>query len=124
MKIKEGVMADQQKKKMTDLLAFIMDMRGGAVAQDLNEKFNEVVGAVLDTGGKGQLTIELNVEPSKMGLGGAVIEVSSEHKCKVKKPELAIGKATFFVTKEGVLTRNDPNQTSMFDATAPAERRQ
>lgn len=105
-----------ETKKMTDLLSFLTDMRGGAVAIDLNQKFNEVVKSVLDTGGKGTLTIELNLEPSKMGVGGMVLEVSSEHKCKLKKPELPIGKATFFVTKDGTLTRHDPNQTSMFDA--------
>ena len=37
---------------MTDLLAVLLDMRNGAVAADCNTKFNEVLRAVIDTGGK------------------------------------------------------------------------
>ncbi len=100
---------------MTDLLQVLLDMRNGQVATDCNAKFNEVLGAVLETGGKGELTIKLFVKPSKMGMGGAVIEVETEHECKTKKPELAVGRSFFFVTKEGDLTRDDPAQTAMFD---------
>lgn len=99
---------------MNDILAVLMDMRSGAVASDISSKFDEVVKAVLDTGGKGELTIKLFVKPSKMGMGGCVIEVEAEHECKLKKPELAIGRSVFFVTKDGKLTREDPNQTAMF----------
>ena len=100
---------------MTDILAVLLDMRNGAVAADCNTKFNEVLRAVIDTGGKGKLTIELNIAPSKMGMGGAVVEVETTHECKMKKPELAVGKSHFFVTSEGDLTREDPSQTAMFE---------
>jgi len=100
---------------MTSLLSVLTDMRNGKVAIDCNEKFNEVLRAVLDTGGNGKLTIELSIKPSKMGMGGAVIEVETEHNCKMKKPELEIGKAFFFVTKDGDLTRDDPDQEKMFE---------
>ena len=100
---------------MTDVLAFILDMRNGAVAMDVNNKFNEMVKAVIETGGKGELVIKLLVKPSKMGMGGTVIEVETDHECKTKKPELAIGRSTFYVTKEGDLTRNDPAQENMFE---------
>lgn len=99
---------------MTDLLSVLLDMRGGAVANDCNVKFNDVLRAVLETGGKGKLTIDINIAPSKMGMGGAVLEVEATHECKTKKPELAIGKAFFFVTPDGTLTRDDPSQTAMF----------
>lgn len=99
---------------MTDLLQTLLDMRNGAVASDCNEKFNEVLKAVLDTGGKGELSIKIFIRPSKMGMGAAVIEVETEHECKMKKPELGIGRSIFFVTKEGTLTRNDPAQEAMF----------
>ncbi len=100
---------------MTDLLKILLDMRNGKVAMDCNEKFNEVLKAVLDTGGKGELTIKLFVKPSKMGMGGAVIEVETEHEAKMKKPELAIGRSFFFVGKDGTLTRDDPDQEGMFE---------
>jgi len=97
-----------------DILQVLMDMRSGAVAADINEKFNEMVTAVLETSGKGELIITLKAEPSKFGMGGAVLEVQTEHQCKMKKPELAVGKSFFFVTKDGQLTRDDPAQEAMF----------
>jgi hypothetical protein len=109
---------------MTDLLAILLEMRSGKVATDCNMKFNDVLKSVLETGGKGELTIKLFIKPSKMGMGGAVIEVETEHECKVKKPELAVGRSFFFVTNDGELTREDPEQTAMFaeEATKEAKR--
>jgi len=108
-------MQSEPEVPKTDILAFILDMRSGQVAQDCNEKFNTVLAAVLDTGKKGVLTLTLTVEPSKFGMGGAVLEVKANHELKIKKPELEIGEATFFVTKDGRLTREDPAQTAMFE---------
>lgn len=102
-------------RSVNDILQTIMDMRNGAVAADINAKFDEMVTAVLETGGKGELVVSLKVEPSKLGMGGAVLEVQAQHTCKMKKPELEVGKAFFFVTKDGTLTRDDPAQTAMFE---------
>lgn len=99
---------------MTDLLQVILDMRNGQVAADCNAKFNEVLKAVIETGGKGELNVKFRIKPSKMGMGGAVVEVETDHECKVKKPELEIGRSFFFVTKDGDLTRDDPDQAAMF----------
>lgn len=107
---------------MNDVLQVILDMRGGAVAADINAKFNEMAQAVLETGGKGQLVITLNLEPSKLGMGGAVLEVQATHDCKMKKPELKVGTAFFFVTKDGQLTRDDPAQSAMFALEQPAQK--
>ncbi len=104
-----------QQKPMTDVLGVLLDMRNGAVARDLNEKFNAVIEGVLATGQKGQLNLKLFVKPSKMGMGGSVIEVQASHEISLKVPELEIGNATFFVSKQGTLMRNDPNQESMFE---------
>jgi hypothetical protein len=103
---------------LTDLLQILLDMRSGQVAADCNAKFSEVLKAVLDTGGKGELNIKLFIRPSKMGMGGAVIEVETEHECKMKKPELEVGRSFFFVTAEGDLTRDDPAQVAMFELEA------
>lgn len=96
-----------------DLLGILLDMRNGQVAADCNQKFKDVLDAVLETGGKGELTIKLFINPSKFAMGGAVVEVETEHECKAKRPELKVGKATFFVTKDGRLSREHPDQASM-----------
>ncbi len=116
----------QEEKKNTDLLQVLLDMRNGQVAADCNQKFNEVLGAVLDTGGKGELTIKIFIKPSKMGMGAAVLEVETAHECKTKKPELEVGRSFFFVTKDGTLTRDDPAQVAMFqmEAQEPKDRKE
>ncbi len=76
---------------MTDILRLLFDMRDGEVAQDIARHFDELKKAVLETRGKGKLTIELALEPSKCAIGGAVLEIKTEHTCKVKKPELMVG---------------------------------
>lgn len=108
---------------MTDFLATILDMRSGKVAQDCNNKFNEVLQAVRDTGGNGKFTINLLIKPSKMGMGGAVIEVEMEHNTKVVKPELAVGRSFFFVNDKGDLTREDPETEDMFATEEPINER-
>ena len=108
----------------TDLLAVLLDMRQGKVAQNCNEKFNEVLAAVIETGGKGELTIKLMIKPSKMGMGAAVVEVELDHDIKLKKPELEIGKSFFFVTQEGALSRDDPDQAAMFNAEPTPENKE
>lgn len=99
---------------MTDFLNVLCEARNGAIAVDLNDKFNRVLTAVLETAGTGELTIKLKVEPSKQGFGGAVIEVNITHDVKLKVPELKVGSAMFYVV-DGELRREDPAQTQMFD---------
>ena len=103
----------EPERNQTDLLAVLLDMRNGRVAKDCNDKFNQVLSGVLDTGGKGELTIKLFLEPEKMGIGGSVIEVKTSHECKMKIPEISVGSARFFVTERGTLTRNDPDQQDL-----------
>lgn len=100
---------------MTDVLQALMEMRNGEVAMDCNRKFNELLSAVLETGTKGKFSLSIEIKPSKFALGGAVLEVETQHECKVKKPELNVGRSLFFVAKDGRLTRDDPAQESMFN---------
>ena len=99
---------------MTDILRVLFDMRQGEVAADISRHFDELKTAVLETRGKGKLTIEINLEPSKCAIGGAVLEIKADHNCKLKKPHLAVGSAHFFVTADGDLTRDDPAQEALF----------
>jgi len=99
----------------TDFIQTLTDMRNGEVLLDVNGKFNELLEHVLSIGAKGSITLTVQVQPSKRALGGAVVEVTASHDCKLKLPELAIGNSLFFVTKDGRLTRDDPAQTEMFE---------
>ena len=104
---------------MADFLNTVVEMRSGKVALNCNEKFNELIAAVLETGGKGELNFKLSVKPSKFGMGGVVAELELDHEVKIKKPELEIGRSFFFVGEGGELLREDPDQVAMFEAPEP-----
>ena len=71
--------------------------------------------SALATATKGTLTLKLTVAPSKLAMGGTVVEVEATHDCQIKKPELATGRSMFFVAPDGrSLMRDDPAQTAMF----------
>lgn len=107
---------------MSDFVTVLMSMRDGEVALDVNRKFQELLSAVFETGSKGKLTLTIDVKPSKLAMGGAVIEVETNHSCAVKKPELSVGRSLFFVTNEGTLTRDNPAQEAMFTEKETAKR--
>lgn len=98
-----------------DFVSVLVDMRSGEVAADVNRKFQEMLTAVFETGAKGKLTLTIDVKPSKFAMGGTVIEVETTHECKVKKPELSVGRSLFFVTKDGTLSRDDPAQIALLE---------
>jgi len=110
---------NSMERTPTDLLAVLLEMRSGLVAADLNAKFNEVLGAVLDNAGKGELTIKLSFAPSRLAMGGAVIEIEALHSTTLKKPENKIGKSAFFVGANGQLSRDNPDQVAMFGESNP-----
>jgi len=97
-----------------DINSVICEMRNGAVLQDINAKFDEMVSAILATGGKGELTIKLTVYPSMKSQEGLIIGVTARHEVKVKKPDFMIGDSTFYVD-DGRLTRSDPAQKALFE---------
>ena len=99
---------------MNDILQILLDARDGAIAADISKKFDEIVAAVNDSAKEGSLTIELKIKPAKLGMGGCVIEVELEHTTKMKRPELPVGKATFFLSREGKLSRDNPDQGPLF----------
>ncbi len=101
---------------MSDVLSVLSEMQRGQVLCDINEKFNCLMKSVMETGGKGELTVKLMVKPSKFALGGGVLQVDLEHECKVKKPELSVGASTFFtLDTEGNIGRNPPGQDMLYE---------
>jgi hypothetical protein len=100
---------------MTDFINCIMECRSGEVAVDLNEKFNKALKSVLETQGSAELAIKLKISPSKLAMGGGVIEVKLDYEAKVKLPEIPVGDSLFYVD-DGDLVRDPPNQTKMFEA--------
>lgn len=108
---------------MTDLLQVLAEMQQGQVLCDCNQKFNELLGAVESTGGKGELFIKVVVKPSKFAMGGGVLQVDITHNAKIKKPELSVGSSMFFVTADGDLSREHPDQITMYEPAPEAAKK-
>lgn len=104
---------------MTDIIAMIAESQAGEVALDINRKLQEVVQAICETQGKGVLNLKITMQPGKLtGKGPRATQVQTivaDFDCSIKKPELGMGDAIFFVDENGELTRDDPRQERMFD---------
>lgn len=97
-----------------DFVSTLMELKAGKAHVDCSRKLSELVDAVCDTSKKGKLVLELLVEPSGME-DGRVSETSVTWACRIAKPEHDTGRSIFFVTKDGCLTRNDPNQMELYN---------
>ena len=93
---------------MSTFVSMLGDLGGGATHEKLNDHLHDVVQAVVDTGGAGEITLKLKFKPN--GKGG--IAVSEE--VKVKLPELQRGVSMFFADDNGNLLRRDPRQRELF----------
>lgn len=118
---KEKLKKIQERGVPTEVLGTLLDMKEGRVVADINLKWSELILAVIEAATqKGSMQINLVITPTKWAFGGGVEEVKLEHEVKLKKPERRIGESTFYVTDEGRLQRDHPDQTSIFDESKPA----
>lgn len=88
-------------KPLTDLLREVED---GEFVDDITRKVYEIIHAVRETRKPGKLSISLTFTPSGRGL------VAIDGDFTEKLPKHARPSTTFFVTPEGTLLRDDPNQ--------------
>ncbi len=75
---------------------------GGSVVETADEQLREVISAVNRTGGKGSVSITINVAPN----GDRGLEVSLT--VAAKAPKVDFGKAFYFTGKDGDLSRTPP----------------
>lgn len=92
----------------------LLEARNGKIHEDIDRKFVELIAAICETGKAGKINVALAVKPSRVK-DFKVTEVTITHECKVAKPEQDIGEAVFFVSQDGSLTRQDPEQQTMFE---------
>jgi hypothetical protein len=82
----------------------LVQLRYGALHDELTDKINEVVTAVDRTQKAGKLTLTLAFKPGK----GGQIEIVDDIKATLPKEEK--GASIMFATPEGNLQREDPRQ--------------
>lgn len=95
---------------MADFVSTVMEMRDGKVASQINQKFSELMTAIAEHQGKGSFALKLSIKPTKMGMRDEVSEVEIDYDISIKKPFRKHSNSQFFMTPDGGLTRQDPNQ--------------
>jgi hypothetical protein len=96
-------------------LNVLTDAQDGGVVHTLDERYGELLAAVLQHKAGGTMSLKVKVTPEKYNGRGEVIMVGLDFQCEVKKPALQPGEALFFVSDEGHLCRNPPGQEELFE---------
>lgn len=94
-------MANIEGKPFTDVLG---ELENGAILQELTSALYDVVRAVQDTRKPGGLKIAIKVTPTGRG------SIELDTKFEAVEPKHDRPTTTFFVSQDGTLLRNDPNQ--------------
>lgn len=84
------------------------EVDGGALLAKLSEALADVSKGVLETGKVGDIALNIKVKLNKKNQVFLIASVKS------KKPEEGIAEAVFFASKDGDLTRHDPDQADLF----------
>lgn len=90
-------------------LTFLQGFRRGELIAEAEALLTELVEAVRDTGGKGEVNLKI---PLKMNDAG---QVECVPVLTIKKPRRPIGTGIYFATEDGKLSRRDPAQMDMLD---------
>lgn len=85
---------------------FLQEHNNGQGHRKAGEALQRLVGAVVDTGKKGTMTVKVTVEPMKGAPDTMVTTVVVDEKLPVLAPKGAV----FYADGDNNLTRQDPNQ--------------
>lgn len=87
---------------------FLREHRSGATHDELSDKLQDLVAAVVEEGKGGTLTLSIKISPKGKHDG---LEVAAEVKLAAPKP--VAGTSIFFASPENNLVRQDPRQATM-----------
>lgn len=98
-----------------DAAEVLKGIRKGRMMHELAEKLEELTTAIRDTNQKGSLTLKLSITPLKKGDadGMGAIAIALSDTIKIDKPEPAKAETLFFATRNGALSRNNPDQMNL-----------
>lgn len=96
-----------------DFIQSVIEMQSGRVAEELNAHWQELLDAVLHTGGKGKVTVTFSLKPTGVDHLGKVSQLEIGHDVKLNKPRMKTGSSFFFTTPEGQLSRKDQRQQEL-----------
>ena len=92
-----------------NFLEFIQSFRRGELLDEGNQKLNELMEAIGQTGAGGKLSLTFDLKVNKAGQ----LEITPN--LTIKKPARALGTGIYFVSDDNRLTRRDPRQMDIED---------
>lgn len=96
---------------MTRLFTDVLnDVARGQLVAALTEEYGELVDAIRNTGGKGEITIKLKISPNKGDTDVLIVDAERS----IKAPRTPLRSSMFFPGEDGSLLRDDPRQRVMF----------
>ncbi len=107
--------AQQADTVSIDALAVLQGLRKGRMLHELSEKLEELTTAIRENNKKGTLTVKLSIDPLERGDadGMGAISVVIRDEISINKPEPKRADTIFFASRNGSLTRNNPDQLEM-----------
>ena len=90
-------------------LQLLQSHRRGEIPAEADAALTDILTALREHGGKGKLTLTLNMKLNKTG------QIDLAPDLKVEKPRRAMSTGLFFTDDDGNLMRRDPNQGDWVD---------
>ena len=109
---KEAAQREDQMKKGMEFISVLIDMKGGRVAAQLGDEFQDIIAKVHKHGQQGKLSLELVIKPARIEAGQPK-EVGISYKLKTTPPNPNHGVSVFFLGEESQLLRDDPAQMEL-----------
>lgn len=94
----------------TDFAMTLMRQGNGATNSEASVMLRDLAQRVRDTGKAGTITLQLRIAPIKN-----TTQVAISDKLSVKAPEYDRPTTIYYTTEDGEITRDDPDQPSLFN---------
>lgn len=92
-----------------NFIGLLQSHRRGELVREADDLLAEMITAINDFGGKGEITLKLSVKRNE----AEQLEITPA--LSMKKPRKALSVGIFYCSDEGKLSRRDPRQDDMFD---------
>lgn len=104
-------MADQAReaRQTSDIIQVMAELNRGDFLIECGRQLQEATDAVIRTGAKSKVTITLDILPAGMR-DGRINQFEISPAVTIKEPQARQPSSLFFITEDGLLSRNDPDQ--------------
>lgn len=92
-----------------NFLGLLSAHRRGELVREADDLLSEMVQAIKDFGGSGELTLKLKIKQNEAE------QLEMQPSMNMKKPRRTMGVGIFYTTDEGKLSRRDPRQDDFLD---------